>query len=121
MAIPTGFKLATPSAIPAGFKAVSPPEQPAGKDFSITETIKNVPSSAVKFGKDIIEPILSPIETAKSVATLGRGAIEKGVKNIASVIPEDVPIIGPAAAAINLDVSENEEVANAVGDFINER
>lgn len=127
MAIPAGFKLVsktvddpTPSPIPPGFRVVSQPE-PEGQDFSITETIKNIPSSALQLGKDIIEPILSPIETAKSIGVLAQGVVEKGVKNIAAIVPEDVPIIGPAAAAIDLGVTENEEVANAVGDFINER
>ena len=80
MAIPAGFKLAsktvdaptpTPSPAPAGFKVVSQPDQAVSpeQDFSITETIKNIPSSAVQLGKDIIEPILSPIETAQSLAT----------------------------------------------------
>jgi hypothetical protein len=93
----------------------------APQDFSVSETIQNIPSSAAQLGRDIIEPILSPVETAKSIGALGQGVIEKGVKNIAAAVPEEVPVIGPIAAGINLDVSENEEIANSVGDFINER
>ena len=129
MAIPTGFKLvdATPSAkvapagnIPSGFKSVasdpvvSDPvsaEPAAGerpRDFSITETVKNIPASAIKLGKDIIEPILSPIKTAESLQSLGQGLIEK------AFVPSDI-------GGFNFGQTENEEVVDAVGSFINER
>jgi|11BtaG_2_1085332.scaffolds.fasta_scaffold04893_4 hypothetical protein len=37
------------------------------------ETAYNIPSSTAKFVRDTIEPILSPIDTAKSVIELGKG------------------------------------------------
>lgn len=39
------------------------------------ETFRNIPSSAAKFGKDIITPILSPIQTAKSIGELSKSVI----------------------------------------------
>jgi hypothetical protein len=37
----------------------------------------NLPASAVQFGRDIIEPILSPIDTAKAVVNLGSSVLGK--------------------------------------------
>ncbi len=82
--------------------------QPVQEDgFSAIETLKNIPSSAVQLGKDIIEPILSPIETAKSLQSLGQGIVEK-------FIPNEIN-------GFNFGQTENEEVVDAVGGFINER
>lgn len=37
----------------------------------------NLPSSAVQFGKDIVQPLLSPVETAKSIVNLGSSVLGK--------------------------------------------
>lgn len=84
------------------------PEDQAGSDFSIAETLKNIPESALQLGKDIVEPILSPVETAKSLQSLGQGLVEKAF--VPSVID-----------GVDFGQTENEEVVDAVGDFINER
>lgn len=47
----------------------------AGNMFS--GAMQNLPSSAMQFGKDVVEPFLSPIETAKSVANLGQSVLGK--------------------------------------------
>lgn len=122
MAIPAGFKLAKSPNVPAGFKVVPAPSQPAEPEegFSIAETISNIPGSALQLGKDIIEPILHPIDTAKSLAAAGQGLVEKGVKNIAANIPEGT-ILSSLAEGIDLGQTENEEVVNAIGGFIQER
>lgn len=73
-------------------------------DFSFTETIRNIPGSAVQLAKDIYHPIRHPIDTAKSLQTIGQGLIEK-------IIP-DVGEFGP---------TENEKVVDAVGQFIKDR
>ena len=46
-------------------------------DFSLGEMISNIPSSAVQFGKDIIQPILSPVETAEGLGKLIAGGAGK--------------------------------------------
>jgi hypothetical protein len=86
------------------------PVQPAQDtgEFSVSETIKNIPSSAVQLGKDIIEPILSPVETAKSLQSLGQGLVEK------AFVPSNIE-------GVEFGQTENEEVVDAVGDFISER
>jgi len=89
----------------------SPARQPGleqGDDFSLGQTITNIPSSAVQLGRDIIEPILSPIETAKSLQSLGQGIVEK------VFVPQNIN-------GFNFGQTENEEVVDAVGTFINER
>jgi len=54
-----------------------PVEQPPSEGFSIGETISNIPSSAVRLAEDIVTPIIHPVETAKSLAALGQGIVEK--------------------------------------------
>lgn len=79
-------------------------EEQESVDFSFTETIGNIPGSAVQLAKDIYHPIRHPIDTAKSLQTIGQGLIEK-------IIP-DVGEFGP---------TENEKVVDAVGQFIKDR
>ena len=79
-----------------------------GKDFSVLETVSNIPSSALQFGKDVVQPIIHPIDTAKSLQSLGQGLIEKAF--VPSVID-----------GVDFGQTENEEVVDAVGGFINER
>ena len=65
----------------------------------IIEAIKNTPASAVKLGRDILAPIFSPIETAKSIGAVG-----------ASVIS----LLRPGEQG-------NEELAKQVGQFYADR
>lgn len=41
-----------------------------------TDLFKNVPESAMQFGKDIIQPFLHPIDTATNIYELGKGAVQ---------------------------------------------
>jgi hypothetical protein len=91
---------------PAAMPVEQPTEQP--QDFSLSETIGNIPSSAMKLGEDIIQPILHPIDTAKSLQSLGQGLVEK------AFVPHEIN-------GIDFGPTENEEVVNAVGGFIKER
>jgi len=68
-------------------------------DSLIMDTIKNIPSSAVQFGKDIITPILSPIQTAKSIGELSESVI----------------------ALVKPGEQGNEELARQVGNFYAQR
>lgn len=77
-------------------------------EFSVKETIKNIPSSAANFAKDLVHPILHPIDTAKSIQSLSQGLIEK-------VLPEQQTAEG------KFGQTENEQVVDAVGKFIDDR
>lgn len=43
----------------------------------IVEAAPNVPSSAVRFATDVVQPIIHPIDTVKSLASLGSGVLQK--------------------------------------------
>jgi len=49
------------------------------QEFSAMQTVKNIPSSAVKFGKDITYPFLHPVDTAKGLGNLAMGVTEKAI------------------------------------------
>ena len=42
-----------------------------------SQAVRNIPSSAVQFGRDIAQPFLHPIDTAKNLAAVGHGALQK--------------------------------------------
>lgn len=46
-------------------------------EFSVMETVKNIPSSAMKFASDMAQPFIHPLETAKGLGNLGMGIYEK--------------------------------------------
>ena len=51
----------------------------------------NAPGSAVRFAKDVIEPFLSPVETAKAVVNLGSSVLGKiGVTNADPTLANEV-------------------------------
>lgn len=60
------------------------------QDFSVLETIKNIPSSAAQVASDIVQPIISPIETGKAVGSLALGGLDKLAKQLVSALPEEV-------------------------------
>lgn len=51
------------------------PEMTVGK--MLIGAAINAPSSAVQFGRDVVEPFLSPVETAKSAFNLGKSVLGK--------------------------------------------
>lgn len=65
----------------------------------VGSTLKNILPSTVKFGKDIITPILHPIETAKSIGALGQGLL----------------------GLVQEGEQPNEDVARAVGEYFSKR
>lgn len=69
--------------------------------FSAMETVKNIPSSAMKFATDMAQPFMHPLETVKGLGNLAMGVYEKG--------PWDEGI-GP-----------HEKYADAAGQFYKER
>jgi len=67
---------------------------------AVKETVSNIPRSAVEFGKNTVQPILHPIDTATSLKDLGLGVMEKtGI----------------------LSGTEHEKYADAVGQFLVDR
>ena len=69
----------------------------------LTEAVKNIPSSAAKLVTDVTYPIRHPIDTAQSLASLGRGVVK---------------LIMPGEPTI---YDEDEEAAKAVGKFFADR
>ncbi len=65
----------------------------------LSQALRNTPQSALQFGKDLVTPILSPIETAKSLKDLGLGVYQ---------------LFTPG-------VQPNEELAKAVGKYFANR
>jgi hypothetical protein len=41
------------------------------------EAVTNIPSSALQYGKDLIQPILHPIETGENIGAIGKGLLQK--------------------------------------------
>lgn len=65
----------------------------------LMEAIGNVPSSAIKFGKDMLAPIFSPIQTAKDITAVGSSVVS---------------LLKPGEQG-------NEELARQVGQFYADR
>ena len=66
----------------------------------VGEAARNIPSSAVEFAKNTVQPILHPIETAENFKNLGLGVLEK-----TGILPG----------------TEHEKYADAVGRFLADR
>lgn len=64
------------------------------------EAIKNIPSSALEFGKSVVQPILHPVETATAFKNLGMGVLEK-----TGILPK----------------GEHEKYADAAGQYVMDR
>jgi hypothetical protein len=69
----------------------------------LTEAVKNIPSSAGQLVSDITYPIRHPIQTAQSLASLGKGVVK---------------LIAPGEPTF---YDEDEEAAKAVGKFFADR
>ena len=76
-------------------------------DFSALEMVKNIPGSAGKFAKDLITPIIHPIDTSRGLYNLARGAAEKLIPNTINGVD-----FGP---------DQHEAYADAVGKFFKDR
>jgi hypothetical protein len=72
-------------------------QQQNKQPFSVSETVKNIKSSAVEYGKNIASAVMSPIQTVKGVLDIGSGAMvnaipgyENFLLNIGSDTPEEL-------------------------------
>jgi len=52
-------------------------QAPKESSFSFSEMASNIPSSGVEFLKNMVQPLLHPIETGKALGKTGMGFIEK--------------------------------------------
>lgn len=69
-------------------------------DETIKKSVSNIPSSAAGFAKDIVQPVLHPIETAENLGQLGKGVLQK---------------LGVVSG------TDAEKYADAVGKFLKDR
>lgn len=85
----------------------------------IGNTLSNIPGSAVEFGKNVAQPFVHPIDTAKSISDIGLGILELAEKN---GIPGTKYIPGPflahtLAKKAGIVDEGHEDSAKAVGQF----
>lgn len=104
--LPEGFVIDAPEPVVTQAGAIPEPrriEPTAEEGIPLAqvpiEAIKHLPESAVEFGKAIAQPILHPIETAKSIGTLAQGLFQK-------LTPGEQP---------------SEQAVDALGQFFKER
>lgn len=59
----------------------SAPRAPESRTWldTATEAVQNIPSSAVEFGKGIVQAVTNPIDTASALLDLGAGALNRAV------------------------------------------
>ena len=73
--------------------------------------VSNIPGSAKRYGKDIAEAAMSPIDTAGNLGKLGISAVNKLISGLTEVVTgKEVP-----------QALLNTEAADAVGEFYGER
>lgn len=111
-----------PASAPSG--AVDPWDEPTkteGVAWSEVpgKALRNLPSSALQFGKDIVQPFLHPVETGTALKNLGLGLAEKLPEGLAERMPG--PLGAGLAAARTLGGGGHEQAADAVGAFLAER
>jgi hypothetical protein len=127
MALPQGFVLETPAQpsvnLPAGFQLETPSRQnvsaePARRSYAAGEipaaALKNLPSSAAKFGREIVEMVTSPIQTAKGLVDIGAGAIQ-------NVLPQGVVDFVNSFSSDPANAERAVAAANAAGGMYKDR
>jgi len=127
MALPEGFTLEAPAQqninLPAGFQLEAPQRQNVSAEMPRTRyaasevpgaAITNLPGSAQKFGRELVEMITSPIQTAKGVIDLGAGALQ-------NVLPQGVVDFVNSFSSDPSNAKRAVEVANAVGGMYKDR
>jgi hypothetical protein len=92
VALPIAERLPVIGPLATGARTFSPSD--------IAETWRNAPASAAHFARDVVQPIIHPVETATNLKNLGLGVLEK-----TGIVPGD----------------EHEKYADAVGRYFAER
>lgn len=104
-------------------------------DFSVKETISNIPGSAVEFGKSVITPFLHPIDTGKAMIDLAGSGVDRLSEMTVNALPEGVVRAGNKFNNFLVDLGipldrlpegkdidfEHTEKINQVGNFIADR
>jgi len=93
-------------------------------EFDLGEMVSNIPSSAAQFGKDIIQPLMHPIDTAKGLGNLIEGGIDKGAHAIANKLPDSFLMNFAPGNETGVYRNPNwgkEQQADAVGQFYSDR
>lgn len=85
-------------------------------DFSFSEMVSNIPESAAEFGKNIIQPILNPIDTATTIGKLVTGGAQKLNQGMEGYQPSVKGI--PVQTGNQADYTP---YADAMGKFMSER
>jgi hypothetical protein len=98
----------TPDAATAEANAWSAANPIQQKEGFISEVAGNIGPSAVEYGKALVEPFLSPIETAKAVGEIGSGLYSKAAGALGAKQDPQMK-------------AQKEAVVNALGDFYGER
>lgn len=87
-------------------QAEQPADQTVGQ--ALGRAYENVGSSAVEFGRNLVQPFIAPVETAQAIGQIGRGLYSKAQGALG--VQQD-----PAQKAVN------EAAANAVGQMYAQR
>ena len=75
------------------------------------EAFTSIPASALQFGKDLIQPIIHPVDTAESIYSLGAGLAKKLVRSLPA---------GPRGE-LSGEGDPDEATVDAVGQFLKDR
>lgn len=86
----------------------------------LSQAASNLPSSAVKFGSDLIEPFAHPINTWNSLTSLGRGLQELAVRQMAQGMSAGLEALGGTPDPLPTETPD-AEAARAVGRFFANR
>lgn len=84
------------------------PEAPLGWSDVPGKALQSIPSSAVKFASDIVQPILHPIETGKSLFNVGYGLASKAYGGLGGQQDPDTK-------------AQDEATVNALGGVLKDR
>jgi len=81
-------------------------------DFSLGQTISNIPSSAKKFGSDILNVFLHPVKTISSIGQIGAGMLEKTAGDLTRKI---------TGVGQGVEGQQAEQTTEAVAQFFKDR
>jgi muramidase (phage lysozyme) len=88
--------------------AATAEQKPMDWQTTLATSVTNLPSSALKYGKDLYNAVTSPIETAKNIGMVAAG----GLKN---AMPESVQKFIASIASEPGQINQAVAMANAVG------
>lgn len=88
-----------------GGEKKEPPAEPRTWGGAAMEAVGNVPASAMKFGENLVQPLMHPLDTLGRIGELGAGAVQK------------------AGQALGTEALGTEGIpqADAVGKFVKDR